>query len=891
MSLAVPSSHGLFAGFFFAGSPSSGKVSSPGFVLIASSAVWDLVHPQQAVDLVAEELQRQYVEQLQRVALRYRLIRRQKQLFLRLAKRHLKKLKMNFDEEKHAWMKTRKDRYVSLMTTHHNLRGPKRAERDSFELKPDISSSHEKEAQKPTTGEWWGKAVTWVDAPPSSSSSSPLMSRSRYGKNDGGLRKDSRHRSAEPTGGQEGREEEDDDMEGVDDGATWVRSNNSSFSRETDQENEEEKGQRTKLVLGVGDPGLEEDPTTRALNGKREEGRQSLETRDKTSASDEALQLTEVQARPANCKAATADRAAYSWSVEYSPEGLQGGGASEPASERLLESKARNDDKDADREASSSLSFCDEESQPAGPSANRCRFPPLPDDRVYTKKLGFRIGKSLSTDSTPVGTPSAFSRLFGLRDNLDTHQDSAELLAANSYPIPHGSVSRSFSSSSKKENGLSSCQSDSFSHPGLKVPRKEAGYGGLHFSPESSGRFFKGLTSLLSRGVSGGGGDSTRRLSSFLNLGQEISERADTFDERTEKPFYRTKHQRDDPSSGAPAVTGGRKAVLDEATSNNTSFPLFEKAKGLSTYLTKLQFPNHTDGTHKEGNGEGGRRHRISSYSNGTDYQGPPRDNREKDEGAGQRRYYSDSRREARRGTMGCDNAMSWRTRMSLYPSRWIEGHAGRTEDQSLSDQEKDGLLLKMLSRANLSPKKKERDGVLERKPTNILPKSKGIRKDPEKRRVSIHETPHSRFFRFESSFSGAGDEQASFPPLRRAQTHISSLFCDSLFTSPPPYSEYQKRQRWSVGFDFQAASTLVLEQFMEEWQLHREGLSMPDVTVLVMPYKLNEKGGFRAAARQEAGWAGEEGGRRERRHDRGMMREKSRDARKVAGSMELSTD
>ncbi|PFH35680.1 protein phosphatase 2C domain-containing protein [Besnoitia besnoiti] len=40
------------------------------------------------------------------------------------------------------------------------------------------------------------------------------------------------------------------------------------------------------------------------------------------------------------------------------------------------------------------------------------------------------------------------------------------------------------------------------------------------------------------------------------------------------------------------------------------------------------------------------------------------------------------------------------------------------------------------------------------------------------------------------------------------------------------------------VGLDFQAAATLVVQQFMEEWQLQREGLSMPDATVVIIPFR-----------------------------------------------------
>nr|CEL67859.1 TPA: protein phosphatase 2C domain-containing protein [Neospora caninum Liverpool] len=65
------------------------KVSSFGFVLIASSVIWDLLEPQEAVDLVGHELRRQHVEALRSAHERRRRIRRQQHIFLRLARRNL----------------------------------------------------------------------------------------------------------------------------------------------------------------------------------------------------------------------------------------------------------------------------------------------------------------------------------------------------------------------------------------------------------------------------------------------------------------------------------------------------------------------------------------------------------------------------------------------------------------------------------------------------------------------------------------------------------------------------------------------------------------------------------------------------------------------------------
>ncbi|PHJ20184.1 protein phosphatase 2c domain-containing protein, partial [Cystoisospora suis] len=766
------------------------KVSSPGFVLIASSAIWDLVHPQHAVDLVAEELHRQYAQQLQRVVLRYRQIKRQKQLFLRLAKRHLKKLKVNFDEEKHAWMKSRKEKYVSIQSTHQNQRETKNTEGSSPEIRPELPASREKEK---SSCEWWGNAVTWVDVPPSSSSA---------------LTKQSTKERQKTVGTR--REEERQDVDAAGDDGTWMRSIQSSFTRTTDEVEQEGREGREKQPSEVNNHfRWDEGSLKRDVSGNGNEGCRSPGRR-KQSVIDAGLRVSEhaVPLASANLEMTAVSRDENSWSVNSS---LSEEGFHEVSSLRTEQGKeSKQGRNETGRGVSSSLSPCDEVTQPTGPWAANDNRSSLPDNRLQTRKLGFAVTESLSMDATPFEKSFALPRFFGLGTNSDNHEDSTDPLDANSDPQRHGSTCRSFSSSSKDLLAGQRLQSLS----PLKVPRRFSGQGGLHLSPDPSSRFFKGITSLF-RGLSKGS-NRTRRFSSFLSLGQDRPERADTFGDATEgseKPSSYKEHLQERASFTDEVVVGDKKDTVDDS-GNNTNF-LFERAKGISTYFTNFQFPSHSNSTDKVETDRPPPRHRFSSCSSGADHPSTAGDTTGKDEGDGHRRYYSDSRSETRRKTTGCASTTSWRTRTSVYPARLIDGR--RMEDVSSSDQEKDGLLNNMLSRIHLSPEKNDGD-VSDGRTATPVSRNKGIRKDPEKRRVSIHEKPESRFFHFESSFSARSDERHSFPPLKRAQTHISSLFCDSLFTEPPPYCKPRRTQRWNVEFDFQAASTLVLEQFMEEW-------------------------------------------------------------------------
>ncbi|KEP66772.1 UNVERIFIED_CONTAM: protein phosphatase 2C domain-containing protein [Hammondia hammondi] len=63
------------------------------------------------------------------------------------------------------------------------------------------------------------------------------------------------------------------------------------------------------------------------------------------------------------------------------------------------------------------------------------------------------------------------------------------------------------------------------------------------------------------------------------------------------------------------------------------------------------------------------------------------------------------------------------------------------------------------------------------------------------------------------------------------------------LFSETGEGDESEGTEPFPVGLDFQAAATLVVQQFMEAWQLHREGISMPDATVLVIPFRGPSRG------------------------------------------------
>ncbi|KYK71009.1 protein phosphatase 2C domain-containing protein [Toxoplasma gondii TgCatPRC2] len=85
----------------------------------------------------------------------------------------------------------------------------------------------------------------------------------------------------------------------------------------------------------------------------------------------------------------------------------------------------------------------------------------------------------------------------------------------------------------------------------------------------------------------------------------------------------------------------------------------------------------------------------------------------------------------------------------------------------------------------------------------------------------------------------------------QRVDSAAEAAMCDvgtaraiaGLFSETGEGDESEGAEPFPVGLDFQAAATLVVQQFMEAWQLRREGISMPDATVLVIPFRGPSRG------------------------------------------------